>query len=129
MVGPHKAIVISNQKHRRQSLAALLRSMPDIGEIHECENIDCLDIDLYFHPSIILFDCWLDDKMVANLIEPMRRLFPGAKCLTLVKQNSHMINPPAGDAALIEGFSVDQFFQIVRSLIKTGKTLLPIIDK
>ena len=123
MVGPHKAIVISSLQHRRQSLAALLRSMPDIGEIHECENMECLEINLYFHPSIILFDCWLDDKLTTDLVKPMRRQFPAAKCLALVKQNS-LVNYPLVDAALVEGFTVDQFFQTIRGLIKNSKTLL-----
>jgi hypothetical protein len=129
MVGPHKAIVISSLQHRRQSLGALLRSMPDIGEIYECENIECREINLYFHPSIILFDCWLDEKIIIDQIEPMRHQFPGAKCLTLIKQNSHTIGHPLVDAALVEGFSVDQFFQTVRGLIKNGKTLLSITEK
>ena len=63
MVGPHKAIVISSLQHRRQSLAALLRSMPDIGEIHECENMECLEINLYFHPSQYHRQLWGDGRL------------------------------------------------------------------
>ena len=122
MVGPHKAIVISNPQHRRQSLAALLRSMPDIGEIYECDNTSCQGVDPYFHPSIILYDCWLDEKMTLEQIEPLRRHYQGAKCLALVKQNSQGGNPTNADAVLTEGFSVDQFFQTVRHLIKNIKT-------
>jgi hypothetical protein len=129
MVGPHKAIIISSLQHRRQSLGALLRSMPDIGEIYECEDIQCHDIDLYFHPSIILFDCWLDEKIIIDRIEPMRRQFPEAKCLALIKQNNLMFCQPLVDASLVEGFSVDQFFQTVRNLIKDGKTLFSMTEK
>ena len=118
MVGPHKAIVISSPQHRRQSLAALLRSIPDIGEIFESDNAYCLGMDSYFQPSIILCDCWIDDKITLELIEPLRKQFADAKLLVLVKQNSQAVNPQNVDAVLSEGFSVDQFFQTVRHLVK-----------
>jgi DNA-binding NarL/FixJ family response regulator len=123
MVGPHKAIVISNPQHRRQSLAALLRSIPDIGEIYECDNTTCQGIDPYFYPSIILCDCWVDDTITLEQIEPLRRHFSNAKCLALVKQNSPTTSTTSADALLVEGFSVDQFFQTVRHLIKNIKTI------
>jgi hypothetical protein len=122
MVGPHTAIVISNPQHRRQSLAALLRSIPDIGEIYECDNTSCVGVDPYFHPSIILCDCWVDETISLEQIKPLRRQFANAKCLALVKQNSQTISIPDADAVLAEGFSVDQFFQTIRHLIKSIKT-------
>jgi hypothetical protein len=124
MVGPHKAIIIANPQHRRQSLAALLRSMPEIGEIYECDNTHSLESQLYFYPSLILIDCWLDEKITPELIEPLRRLFPGAHILALVKQNEFAANNPGVDSSLVEGFKVEQFFQTVRSLVNSLHVLL-----
>ena len=118
----HQAIVIASLQHRRQSLVAMLRSMPEMGQICECETVDNLEKNPEFHPSLIIFDCWLDDKITLDQICPTRQLFPGAHCLALVKQNGSQVDFSYADTTLSEGFSIHQFFQSIRDLLNNHKT-------
>jgi hypothetical protein len=124
MVGPHNAIVIANSQHRRQSMTTLLRSLPEIGEVFESDSAYHLKTDLYFHPSLILIDGWLVEKITPEQINPLRRKFPHARILALVKQNHYLTEISTADASLVEGFSVEQFFQTVSSLINN---LIPVV--
>ena len=119
MFGPHKAIIIATPQHRRQSLAALLCSMPEIGEVYETDSPNHLESQYYFHPSLILIDGWLEERMTPEQIEPLQRIFPHAHILALVKQNEFAATTPLVDATLVEGFSVENFFQTVRGLINS----------
>ena len=123
MLESHQAIVIASLQHRRQSLVALLRSMPEMGQISECETVNNLEKDPDLHPSFIVFDCWLDDKITLDQISPTRQLFPGAHCLALVKQNGSQVDFSFADTTLTEGFSIHQFFQSIRDLLNNHKSL------
>jgi hypothetical protein len=118
MVGPHCAIVIAGSQHRRQSLAALLRSMPEFGEIYEAECITFLDPPELFCPDLIVFDCWQGEEISQEMLDTVRVRFPEIRCLALIRQNNLLVENTDINTALVEGFTIDSFFDTVRQLLK-----------
>lgn len=118
MIGPYSAIVIATSQHRRQSLAALLRSMPEFGDIYEAENVGLLRPNTFLRPSIIVFDCWQGEKVSQNDVNTVHDLFPGVRCLALIKQVNPPQSSPDVDCTLTEGFTMDLFFEATRRLLK-----------
>jgi len=119
MVGPHQAIVIANSQHRRQSLAALLRSMPEFGEICEAENVDLLQPPDSFHPELAVFDCWQGEVISQKILNSIRKKFQKVRCLALVRRNSRSTEDTDIDLTLMEGFTIDLFFDTIRHLLKS----------
>jgi hypothetical protein len=119
MVGPHQAIVIANSQHRRQSLAALLRSMPEFGEICEAETVDLLQPPASFHPELAVFDCWQGEVISQKMLNLIRKNFQSIRCLALIRQNNHSTEDTDIDLTLVEGFTIDLFFDTIRHLLKS----------
>jgi hypothetical protein len=123
MVGPHHAIVIAGSQHRRQSLAALLRSMPEFGKIYEAESIALLDPPEFFYPNLVVFDCWQGEEISQEMLDMVRGRFPEIRCLALTRQNNPSAENTDINAALVEGFTIDLFFDTVRQLLKINGSM------
>ena len=117
MVGPNQAVVIASSQHRRQSLAALLRSMPEFGEIYEAENVLRVQPSPSFAPTLIVFDCWQGEDISREMLEPLKQMFKEAHFLALVRQNNEALQTLELDLVLVEGFAANDFYDAVRHLI------------
>jgi hypothetical protein len=118
MGGPHKIIIIASPQHRRQALISLLRLIPEIGEIYESENTYFLRIAPHFQPSLLLIDCVLNERTSSQHIKLTQQRFPGARCMVLLKRNSHLNNKIKVDLTLTEGFSTAEMIDNVQKLIR-----------
>ncbi|MCE1253196.1 MAG: hypothetical protein LWX83_06555 [Anaerolineae bacterium] len=117
MVRLNQAIIIASSQHRRQSLAALLRSMPEFNEIYEMESLEQICLDLPENPNLIVFDCWPGENISQETITLVKDSFQNARLLALIRQNNDLMPKLDVDLILTEGFTANFFYDSVRQLI------------
>ncbi len=122
MVGPNQAVVIASSQHRRQSLAALLRSMPEFGEIYEAESVSRVQPSPSLTPVLIIFDCWQGEDFSQEIVDSLKQSFKKARFLALVRQNNEVFHEAGIDLVLVEGFAANDFYDAIRRLISQDKS-------
>lgn len=120
--GPSASVLILAHPGRlRESLNALLTSMPQIQQVNSAEDDEiALESFADSPPNLIVMDTNLTPYGLSTTLQKIKTRWPGARYVILVDDvRQQQIAKAAGaDSALLKGFSTAQLFATIECLLR-----------
>lgn len=122
MIEKKSALIIAPAGRMRDSLRALLKSLPYLTtEVH---NGDIEAVERYIEnhkPHLILLDATLNSPTLESLLEISRSYWPHTHCIVLAHnvQEQWSARVAGADHVLLTGFSTTTLFNLIDSLLLT----------
>ncbi|HDQ73354.1 MAG TPA: response regulator transcription factor [Chloroflexi bacterium] len=118
---PTSALILARPGRLRDSLGALLTSMPQIQRVNSAE-IDNKALELFTDPppNLIVIDTNLMPNRLSSTLEQIKARWPQARYVILVDDvRQQQIAKAAGaDSALLKGFPTAQLFATIERLLQ-----------
>jgi DNA-binding NarL/FixJ family response regulator len=116
----HRILIVARPGPLRDSLAALLSALPQVGQILQAgDDTAVLHFVAANRPQLVIADIdWFSDGLLPWLTA-LRDQLPGSKCLVLVEDvdQKQSVERSNGDAALVKGAPPAEIILLVERLL------------
>jgi DNA-binding NarL/FixJ family response regulator len=119
------ALIIAKPGRIRDSLRALLRAIPQIGEICQVDDgSTALNIVAKYHPALALLGADLSENELQTLLNQIKKKYPQIWCIVLVEtiHQQGLAETAGADTVLFAGFPAAKFFATIEKLLSVEET-------
>jgi DNA-binding NarL/FixJ family response regulator len=120
MINPAWALIVAKPGELRESLQALLMTIPHINVVYQTDNSQTvLAPAIKQHPALVLLDFDLPNGELLATLEQMRIQWPQTRCAVLVdnEQEKQIVNAARADVVLMKGTQAAKLLATVEDLL------------
>lgn len=120
MAQPVVALIVAEPGRLRDAWRALLVAVPGIGEVLMADDVQqALALVERHHPGLVLVDVDVRNGDTPAVVQRIKRLQPGVRCIVLTCCTGQE-SPAAAidaDAVLVKGFAAERLFETVSRVL------------
>ena len=114
------ALIVAKPSRIRDSLSALLRSVPHIRIVGQVEDVpSAMKMVTDYHPNLVLLGSNLPDDEILTVLIRTKAQQPQTRCIVLANtaQQHWMAEAAGADSVLFAGLPATKFFATIEKLL------------